>query len=654
MENSRAGKQGMNEESERPSTGAGTGPVWSALGAGDRAKVNAFLDEQTRLAREQADVARLQAESFRREDRLRLWSLRVHHVSGVMKLAFELALAFIFVTVAVGVGGLIWSAAEDSGLVIEAFSVPPDLAGRGLNGEVVAARLLDKLSSLQAETVSNRAPSSYAHNWGSDIKLQIPDTGISVGEFTRTLHAWLGHQTRITGEIYHVPTGIAVTARAGSDTSPTFIGSESDLDTLLQKAAESIYHATQPYRYVVYLMNVNRTREAEAAANSLIANGSLQDRAWAYVGLANVYSGEGDLTRAMGALQSALALRPDFIMAYQNIGGIEGQLQHDEASLAATSTLVALTRQRKDTDLSDQSWKFNPALAESGLAADLGDFRGQIETNRRIETLPEFSGSVENARQADIIAFAWMHDPRSEFERYTALPSSANPQVLLVREAVLTISDLIAGRWQTALKKRAKLESGLSILGATGKIAASRQLGPWTALALAMSGDLAGAHRLIDTTPVDCTICLRVRGRIDTIEKNWRGADYWFSRAVHDAPSPPFAWTDWGRALLLKGDLDAAIAKLNAAHMRGPRFADPLEMWGEALIAKNWSDLAIDKFSEAAKDAPNWGRLHLKWGEALHYAGRDDEARGQFALAARLDLSPAERSELGRMRRVHD
>jgi tetratricopeptide (TPR) repeat protein len=204
------------------------------------------------------------------------------------------------------------------------------------------------------------------------------------------------------------------------------------------------------------------------------------------------------------------------------------------------------------------------------------------------------------------------------------------------------------------LENRTKLEQHLPLLGAGGKIAASRQLGPWTALALAMSGDLAGARRMIDKTPVDCTICLRVRGRIDASGKNWRGADYWFARAVHDAPSPPFAWTDWGHALLLKGDPDAAIAKFEAAQERGPLFADPLEMWGEALMAKNWSDLAIDKFSEAAKDAPNWGRLHLKWGEALQYAGREDEARGQFALAGRLDLSASERSELARMRRAHD
>ena len=45
----------------------------------------------TGTEQEQAALTRLQAEDLRREDRLRHWSLRVHHVSDAMKLAFELA-----------------------------------------------------------------------------------------------------------------------------------------------------------------------------------------------------------------------------------------------------------------------------------------------------------------------------------------------------------------------------------------------------------------------------------------------------------------------------------------------------------------------------------------------------------------------------------
>jgi tetratricopeptide (TPR) repeat protein len=140
-----------------------------------------------------------------------------------------------------------------------------------------------------------------------------------------------------------------------------------------------------------------------------------------------------------------------------------------------------------------------------------------------------------------------------------------------------------------------------------------------------------------------------MRGSIDALQKNWRGAEYWFARAAAQAPSIPFAYTDWGAMLLHQGEFDAAIAKFTIAHQKGPHFADPLEMWGEALIAKNRSDLAVMKFAEANRYAPAWGRLHLKWGEALYWAGKKDEAKKQFAIAAGLDLTPSEKSELSKV-----
>jgi tetratricopeptide (TPR) repeat protein len=118
------------------------------------------------------------------------------------------------------------------------------------------------------------------------------------------------------------------------------------------------------------------------------------------------------------------------------------------------------------------------------------------------------------------------------------------------------------------------------------------------------------------------------------------------------APSIPYAYSEWGQMLLAKGDRDGAIAKFSVAHQKGPHFADPLELWGEALIAQNRSDLALAKFAEAARYAPNWGRLHLKWGEALVWLGDKPGAAKQFALAAYLDLSAADKAELSRVSHV--
>ena len=98
--------------------------------------------------------------------------------------------------------------------------------------------------------------------------------------------------------------------------------------------------------------------------------------------------------------------------------------------------------------------------------------------------------------------------------------------------------------------------------------------------------------------------------------------------------------------LMEKGDFDGAIEKFKTANAKGPHFADPPEMWGEALMRENRSDLALAKFVDANKEAPNWGRLHLKWGEALLWSGNGPDAEKQFALAARLDLSAADRAAL--------
>ena len=163
---------------------------------------------------------------------------------------------------------------------------------------------------------------------------------------------------------------------------------------------------------------------------------------------------------------------------------------------------------------------------------------------------------------------------------------------------------------------------------------------------------MAGAEALAAQFPADCYDCTRTRGLIAAEQKQWGRADSWFARAVQQAPSIPYAYTDWGQTFLAQGKPDDAIAQFAIGNRRGPHFADPLEGWGEALMAKNESHLALAKFAEAEKYAPNWGRLHLKWGEALYYTGRKDEARAQFARAAQLDLTPSEKTELARISHV--
>ena len=290
----------------------------------------------------------------------------------------RLATLCVGIAAACLVGAAVWDAAHDDGLVIEAFSVPPDLAARGLTGEVVANQLLANLSSFQAISVSARDASSFTHNWDNDIKVEIPETGVSIGEFNRFLHEWLGHQTHITGAIYRTQSGIAVTARVGSDIAPTMTGGEAELDELLRKTAESIFRAAQPYRYAQYVFNQGRRPdEGIAAQKNLIANGSPLDRFWAWNGLVTMYAAQFDFAQSEKASRAAIALRPDSAQSYFNLGRAERVAQHDEVALTASQTALRL---KHDPDISAASWATIRPLIECTAAGLKGDYQQAVES----------------------------------------------------------------------------------------------------------------------------------------------------------------------------------------------------------------------------------------------------------------------------------
>lgn len=144
---------------------------------------------------------------------------------------------------------------------------------RGLSGPVLASQLLDRLTEMQAETDSLRAASTYANDWGDDIAVEIPSTGVSIGELRRYLRNWLGRQTRLSGEVFRLADGrIAVTARVSGRPASRSEGAVGELDELLRKQAEAIYAETQPYRYSVWLTRKGRNDEARVVLNKLLVS----------------------------------------------------------------------------------------------------------------------------------------------------------------------------------------------------------------------------------------------------------------------------------------------------------------------------------------------------------------------------------------------
>jgi tetratricopeptide (TPR) repeat protein len=496
---------------------------------------------------------------------------------------------------------------------------------------------------MQDTTNSARPAASYTNNWGNDIKVQIPDAGISIGEFERYLHEWLGHQTQISGELYRTSTGIAVTAHIG-DRSATLDGQESNLGTLLQKTAEAVYGQTQPYRYATYLSRHGRAAESVEVLTQLSSDPSPLERAWAFIGLANNQDDIGDIHGALAYFATAQAQVPDFLMPVWDAQFDDEIFGHDEAVVAKGRKLLEALKS-PNPYINERARSMMVQIIYQTQSNELADFNDVIAHARLEESLPDYQNGIEVGRQSEIVAYGFLHDPASMHRRLNELPSADNVNQA-GRLASLAVGEFMSERWQDSARDFGAVQTAVDRLGPGFSVLEAAEVWPYYAMADAAMGDRLHADALIAKMPLDCMWCTIARGRVGELEGKSGGAAYWFANAERQAPSVPYPDLYWGAMLLHRGDYGNASAKLARAHEKAPHYADPLEMWGEALTAQNRSDLALVKFEEAARYAPHWGRLHLKWGEALLWSGDKTGAAKQFAVAAGLDLAPSEKSEL--------
>jgi tetratricopeptide (TPR) repeat protein len=581
------------------------------LGAGNEAATE-FLKARTRV---------LDAEWER---------LHLGHFREWMYTALEVLIGLILFLVFAAIASAVYEASRADGLVIEAFHAPPDLAAKGLGGEVLASKLLDRLNAMQNATRSSRAPSSFSHDWSDDIRIAIPDTGISIGEAIRYLHNWLGHEMHLSGELYETGQGVALTVRLDNEPGETFSGPASDLDAIVERAAEAVFRRAQTYRYAVYLESHGRTPEAEQVLKRLSLTGSLKERAWADHGLALIWGAAGREDDALRVDLRAHAENPDLPNPIAGLAWIEGMRGHEEKAFAySKQTLAALDRVNA-REMSPEMVAYERASYRATVEEDGGDYRAAMSG---LDAYMAVSGAAntDNVIEAAMDE-ALAHDPAGARERLDRLDpdqlKQMKPDGVLAADALLVRAQAAMADQDWASATRA-FEQALIL--AHARAATSDGLfsdfyyrrilaGPWLAYAYAMQGETAKADAILKTLPGDCYICARMHGRVAAREGRTDAAAWWFAHAADRAPSLPFAYADWGAMLLAHGDADGATAKLEIAAKIAPHYADAQEMWGEALMMKNRSDLALAKFADAARSAPHWQRLREKTREAQSYA----------------------------------
>src|ERR1019366_2376359 len=384
----------MAEENDGQDTGAeasgsGVDPaaVALALGGASREKADAFLDDQRIVLLKQGALIEDQRhhlnEQFKqlaeqlKQLRLNIWQQRM----GVL---LRILTGFVGLAVAAGLALMIWNESQSSGLLIEPFSVPPDLAQRGMTGQVVAAKLLDHLSEMQAQTTSERPAETYANDWGqAGIKLDIPETGISVTELDDFLREKLGHDTHITGEIVRTASGVSLTARTGVEGAESVTGSEADLGGRVRQLSEKVYRLTQPYRYAIYLASHDRLAEAVPVLKAVAETGPTRlDPAFGYGDWSWLSAEQDGINTALRLSQRAMAVEPDNVLAQANLGALFDYKSLPEQGVRENQKALTLLASNKLGMYSGREGIAFKGSVQDLIDPRLGDFRdaAQIDT----------------------------------------------------------------------------------------------------------------------------------------------------------------------------------------------------------------------------------------------------------------------------------
>jgi tetratricopeptide (TPR) repeat protein len=588
------------EEKEAASTKVGTEAFAAAVATQAAsqspevaAETAAFLRKQTELVETQRKMVEAEHEYFEVEWRPRLLGAR-------LRVAFQVFVALIATVIGLGFAMMIRDAFTSHRVIIDLFHSPPSLAARGLDGTVVANGLLDALSRLQDATRSTIQRLDQSNGWSSQVKLEVPETGISLGELSRLLKERYGHDVHIDGDLVETPAGgLALTVRGHGVPSRRFSGSTTDLEKLTEQAAEYVYSKSQPARWASYLQNAERNEEAILFCRAAIGSASPDDRPY----LLNVWANSiqnigGSISESLLLYNAALKLKPDYWVAYNNVMNSLWILGDEEGAWRTGEDMrtVAGGRPGRANEAMYQNW--------DAITWNLGPWLNAILADAAVNGGVGTGNSTAGAPLADIQARR--HDlEAAEFALKTTGEDLSDP-------TIAAMTHFVRGRLAAETGDAVHAASEMEAFGvANADPIVSTQVpgySCWIAPAEEAAGrpDKADAILKAAGTYVDC---YRFRGDILDRRGDWAGAQKAYADAVALAPDLPAAYYSWGVALERHADLAGAGLQLSLAHQRGPHWADPLKAWGDVYARLGNAKEALAKYDEALKYAPNWKQL---------------------------------------------
>ena len=563
-------------------------------------KTATFLEDQSRLLQTQnkhlEDEHALRLEHLRnqlREERTRQFGAR-------LRVAFQIFIALVATVIGAIFFVVLRDAITSRRVVIEPFDAPPGLAAKGLTGKVLATGLLDELGRLQDATRSSTAGLGMSGAWAGNIKLDVPEAGISFGELSRLLRERFGHDVHIDGDLVETAAGgLALTVRGSGIPPKAFGGTAIELDKLTVAAAEYVYAKSQPGRWAAYLMNTERYAEAIEFSRTAVAGADPDTRAkllnsWAI----SLQSTGGSQHEALSLYVTAVKIKPDAWAVHANIMNTYMILGQEEEAWRAGEAMrtAAGKRPGRAPELMYQNSDYLTWNLQAWLDANVADAAANAGVGSSVGTAGPVIADIQMR----------LHDPEAaEIALKTTREDPHDP-------TIAALSHFVRGRLAAEANDVARAATEMEAFDKAYADPAVSTGNPgyncWIAPAEEAAGHPDKADALLKSagTFVDC---YRFRADILDGRGDWAGAQKAYAEAVALAPDLPAAYYSWGAALLRHGDLSSAELKLKVANQRGPHWADPLKTWGDLLAKQGKTKEALAKYDEALKYAPNWKQL---------------------------------------------
>lgn len=604
-------------------------PTDIAMGAVSK---DASLDNPARrLLTQQAALVSGQRRLIGTEFRHRRLQLLAERIG----LAFKATLIAAFLLLLLLLAWMIVTAMRSEQVVVEPFGVPEALAQNGASGAVVANMMVDELARLQVATRADAQRRSIGKAWSSQIKVEVPEAGPSVGELRRLLAAKLGNDRRIGGDVTRTDDGtLRLTARGDGIPAKSFSGGMDELPALTRRAAEYVYGSAAPALLLLHLNETARGAEAiRFAPQALQAARNDDVRSMVAARWAEALAGQERYEEARERARIAISLNPSNWAAH---GILIGATTDEEDALAASGAL----RRRVEA----MAWRRRPGetvyLREHLLRQDWTRLR-DIYLREARETARQgpraFSAGPSLAE-----AEAQRHDHQAA-RRHLIAADPGDPIVRPAQDFTAGLRELDLGRADRSVAPLERFHRAMMSNKELRHLFRGSQC--YLALAYARLGRSKDALRVLDAEPRSSR-CRAFRGDVLALAGDWPAAAEAYRTAIRRAPSLPIPYERAGAALLARDEAAAAVRLFSASIARAPRWADPRFGLAEALMRLGRFEEAERQYREAARFAPRWGALHMGWGEALWRRGRQAEAREKFAAAAGMDLSAANRARL--------